>query len=999
MKRLWRKSLAVVLSFGMAFSAGMPTAAFAAEEAQEAYTIGQRMHGFVLEEQTEMPSIHAQAFHWIHEKTGASVWFVQNEDQNRCFSLTFRTEPSDDTGKLHILEHAVCASSEKYPGQDVFFDAIGQAYLTEMNAMTALSATNYYVSSMSENQLERLADFYLDSAFHSSLREEKRFFEREGWRYELEDADAPLTIEGIVYNEMQGMYSDPDMTAINTLHKALYPDTYQQFESGGLPAEIPNLTYEDLIAFYDACYHPSNCTVMLYGDLETERFLKLLDEGYFAAFDRAEGAVYSKVQEPLEAPVRADVAFPVSADNTKKEGTLLYGIALPEEMTLEERELLDMLMYYLYQDTTPFMQAMNASGIAADYTVYMDTVGTQPELMFWAEDADMSRAEEFQELVEQELAAVVEIGVEADVMESLIARQELKEKLTANDTQIGVSLAEAMLRCIDNGQEAYFAEELEYDVFREALKQNSYQELLEKYVLHNPHAALVTVTPEAGLLEKQAAELEAKLAEKKAAMSEEELNQLIEKTADFAEWSQVPTEEAVIESLKTETSDTLDISVQTYPTETEKKNGVKIYTAQVDGDLSYCEYRFDLSHLDVRQLQEMQVYCQLQDLSTKSKDEKIILLESGKYLQKLYSYVTVLEDETGKAYPAFRMGFYTDAQTLEQAIPLAMEMVTEVAIAENAEKLQQNILLLEQTFYDVEGLNEFYGGSISQSAQYSRLDEMINGLGFCEFLTQLKVEWQEDSAAVMKRMEQTREEAFAGQDTAVFYVGNAESAEAAVKTMCDVLPEQKQTARTGNWTQLPDLPKNTAISADTAASYVLQGMDLKDIDEEMTGALMVGMAVLRGEVLLPELRFQEGAYGAGISISETGQSRFMVYRAPSFEAALQCLQELPEDLRTLAQSITGKELEGYKVSVLSDLLFPVGKWDAAAEMLYREQIGLSAQERTRIREEVVNTTPEQLLEAADVLEKIIAEGRLVVLSDAEKINKQEAVFDTIYKIF
>jgi hypothetical protein len=32
----------------------------------------------------------------------------------------------------------------------------------------------------------------------------------QGWHYELEDKDAPLTYKGVVFNEMKGVYSSPD---------------------------------------------------------------------------------------------------------------------------------------------------------------------------------------------------------------------------------------------------------------------------------------------------------------------------------------------------------------------------------------------------------------------------------------------------------------------------------------------------------------------------------------------------------------------------------------------------------------------------------------------------------------------------------------------------------------------------------------------------------------------------------------------------------------------
>jgi len=204
------------------------------------YTVGDKLCGFTLIEEREMHNPPALLRLWEHDQTGAQAYFIHNDDQDRTFAIAFRTEPSDDTGKLHILEHAVCAASEKYPGRDVFFDAASQAYITTINATTYKSATNYFVSSMSEDQLERMADFYLDCAFHSALRSDPGYFYREGWRYTMEDADAPITVDGIVYNEMKGVYGDiASKHYSHGLVRALFPDTYQKWDSGGDPEVIP----------------------------------------------------------------------------------------------------------------------------------------------------------------------------------------------------------------------------------------------------------------------------------------------------------------------------------------------------------------------------------------------------------------------------------------------------------------------------------------------------------------------------------------------------------------------------------------------------------------------------------------------------------------------------------------------------------------------------------------------------------------------------------------
>ena len=52
-----------------------------------------------------------------HKKSGARVLLVENDDNNKVFSIAFRTPPSDSTGVPHIMEHSVLCGSREFPGK------------------------------------------------------------------------------------------------------------------------------------------------------------------------------------------------------------------------------------------------------------------------------------------------------------------------------------------------------------------------------------------------------------------------------------------------------------------------------------------------------------------------------------------------------------------------------------------------------------------------------------------------------------------------------------------------------------------------------------------------------------------------------------------------------------------------------------------------------------------------------------------------------------------
>lgn len=75
---------------------------------------GEKLHGFTLLRSKHVPELELTAVHLQHDKTGADYLHVAREDKNNVFSIGFKTNPPDDTGVPHILEHTTLCGSEKY---------------------------------------------------------------------------------------------------------------------------------------------------------------------------------------------------------------------------------------------------------------------------------------------------------------------------------------------------------------------------------------------------------------------------------------------------------------------------------------------------------------------------------------------------------------------------------------------------------------------------------------------------------------------------------------------------------------------------------------------------------------------------------------------------------------------------------------------------------------------------------------------------------------------
>ena len=212
-----------------------------------------------------------------HKKTGARVFLLSNDDENKVFCIGFRTPPSDSTGVPHIMEHSVLCGSAKFPVKDPFVELVKGSLNTFLNAMTYPDKTVYPVASCNDKDFQNLMDVYMDAVLHPNIYKEEKIFRQEGWHYEMESADSPITVNGVVYNEMKGAFSSPEGVLDRYTQNTLYPDICYTHESGGAPEVIPELTYEDFLNFHRKFYHPSNSFIYLYGNMDMEEKLRYLN--------------------------------------------------------------------------------------------------------------------------------------------------------------------------------------------------------------------------------------------------------------------------------------------------------------------------------------------------------------------------------------------------------------------------------------------------------------------------------------------------------------------------------------------------------------------------------------------------------------------------------------------------------------------------------------------------------------------------------------------------
>ena len=329
------------------------------------------MKNYELIETRRIDELSTDACIYRHTKSGARIFTMKNTDDNKVFSIAFRTPAEDSTGVAHITEHSVLCGSAKFPLKDPFVELAKGSLNTFLNAMTYPDKTVYPVASRNEKDFEHLMDVYLDAVFHPNCVEDPRILQQEGWHYEMMDEQDALRYNGVVYNEMKGVFSNPESVLERYIMNALFPDTCYGNESGGDPAVIPELSFDAFRAFHARYYHPSNAYIILYGDMDMEKKLAWLDEAYLSEFDAINPDSDIPLQPAFTELHEEEISYSVGAHESLTKNTYLAWNVVVDALDNKRNLALDILDYVLLSSPVSEMISSAASRMVSASRIFL----------------------------------------------------------------------------------------------------------------------------------------------------------------------------------------------------------------------------------------------------------------------------------------------------------------------------------------------------------------------------------------------------------------------------------------------------------------------------------------------------------------------------------------------------------------------------------------------------------------------------------------------------
>jgi Zn-dependent M16 (insulinase) family peptidase len=930
--------------------------------------IGQLLHGFIVERLEEIEELRSRAVILSHERTGARLIHLINDDPNNLFCIGFRTPVHDNTGVPHILEHSVLSGSRKFPLKDPFKELLKGSLQTFLNAMTYPDKTLYPVSSQVEVDFYNLVDVYCDAVFHPLLTRET--FYQEGWHFDLPAADAPISIKGIVYNEMKGVFSDFHSHVARKTMGELFPDTTYYYESGGEPEHITDLTYEQFCAFHQAYYHPANAFIFLYGNLPTEKSLAFLQNNYLAAFDRREVDADIKPQPRWSKPRKIAITAPAAREDDGTASVILAWMLGPATDPLNALLGHILSRYLIGSQSSPLRRALIDSGLGEDLD---DMSGFEAELVqtFFAVGLRKTRpehAEKISRLVVDTLEKEISSGMNERLLEGTIRRTEfqLREITGSGHFPYNLMLADRCYRSWIYGGDPLA--HLRFEAPLQRIKDEKargtafFCEQLQKLLLDNPHHLLSVVTASAEMgeeLGEQSARQAARLTQN---FGPEDRKFYLELTKKLQQQQAAqPSPEALASLPKLDKKD-LPAENRLTPADYTTLAGIPWYQHPLfTAGIVYLDLGFELNCLPESLLPYLPLYTQLisrcgaAGYSYEEMSTRISLSSGGIGCSHLCMHHREKADEL-----VFKAFFHGKAlpERFGELIGIFHDLFLEPEL-ENP-KLIKDIMLEMRNDLQAAVPRSGHHFAVSHAAarlsKAAAVEEKLGGIEQLRFLDQLLK--KEDFTTIGALMVDLHRRLINRSGCLISMTSDQpQNYEKALAGLLEKLPAAPLETAAVSFTPSPDR-KIQAIEINSSVNYVARSWKISRLSAADLGLLSLLARHLSTGLLWDKIRVEGGAYG-GMAMASGSYPVFSCasYRDPNLQRTL---ETFAASLEIIAAGIDAADVDQSIIGSIGSIDAPKNPHGKGFGETLAFISGRSPAYRQQVREAILAGTPAQL---------------------------------------
>ena len=965
---------------------------------------GINLNNYKLIEEKNIDEVASNCKVYTHIKTGARVLTLENNDDNKAFGIGFRTPPERGNGVCHIVEHCVLSGSRKFKTKEPFMDLIKSSLQTFLNAMTFPDKTIYPVSSRNEKDFYNLMDVYLDAVFHPAIYEEEKIFLQEGWHYELKDKEDDLKYNGVVYNEMKGVYSASENLVSDAMVFALHEDSSYGVDSGGDPKLIPSLSYEEFKDYHKKYYHPSNSYIYLYGNQNMEEALDFIDKNYLQDFDEAEINSEIILNDEIKKTKDVEITFSASKEEMKdkidylsKGWTLGYA---DSKMDVFMRDFLAELL--IDAQGGPLKKAIFDAGLAED--VYSETSSSLPlDLSIVLKNTEADKKDEFLKLLRESLEKLVEEGIDKDLLEATLNKFEFIFREGGGTQKAIIYYIRALNSWLydQSPLDALYYNDVLSEV-KEKLNDGFVEKYIKEKLLDNEYSVNLVARPELNKNHREEEELKKELQELKAKMTDEEIEEIVKKSRDLEEYQNQEDSQENKDTIPSLELSDIDEKVTEYPVE-EDKFGDVVYlkTHQETNGIVYTTLSHDISFIEKEEMETMSLLLSLIGLiDTKNYTYEELNNEIYKATGGISFNPSVYVDAMDKEKYVLRMNI--KMKSTADKLGRGLEIIDEImnnSLLDSKKRIKELLNILKSRIESTMLQNGHQFIILILKSYYSRVADIqshIGGLNYYDFMRDLVEKFEDKWEDFEKESEKIYDKLFVRDNLIISTAGNLEDLnkikpelEKYIKSLevKNIKPAEYEFERNN---------KNEGLYTTSNVVYVSKGYDLEDLGLKYRGDLTVLANILNSSYLHNEIRAKGGAYGGGITIGRSGDMATYSYRDPNLKNTVRVYDSI------------GSFVENVKLSDEDLKNFIIGSMNSFDPLLSPEQVGdinlsrfitgLKVEDLEKSKKEALETNLERLNSYGKIFDEAMKKNYLAAFGSENIIRDGEDLFKEVKSI-
>lgn len=970
--------------------------------------VGKIYEGFRLISEKKINEINSTGRVFIHEKTGAKLFHIENDDDNKVFSISFRTPPENSTGLPHILEHSVLCGSDKFPVKEPFVELVKGSLNTFLNAMTYSDKTMYPVASRNEKDFFNLMDVYMDAVLHPSIYKIPEIFMQEGWHYELENKDSDMEYRGVVYNEMKGAFSSPESILFRKVQESLYPDTPYHVESGGDPDVIPELTFEEFLDFHSKYYHPSNSYIFLYGDGDILKQLGFLNDNYLKYYDRIDIDSSIPLQPSFDKIREMKVPYPISSDeDTNDKAYISLNFSVGRSTDPEIYLAFEILEHMLLETpAAPLRKAIIDADLGKDVLGRFDNSIFQPVFSVAVKNSNEREKDRFKTVVYDTLRKLVEKGIDKELVEASINLKEFE--LREADFRGFPKGLLYNIKCMDSwlyDEEPYLHLNFEpvIEKIKQALKNDYFERLIKKYLLENTHGSLIVLEPSKGLSERKAREIKEKLSKYKAGLSDADIERIVNETKKLKERQMTPDTKEALDTIPMLALKDINPKAEEIPLSVRKENGRDVlFHSTFTGGIVYLNLYFNMEHVP----KELVPYAGLlAEVYGKTSTEKYdcgtlsnqININTGGIEFNSEAYI-----ENG-SNTEFHPVFTVKSRALTERLPKAVELMEEII---NHTKFDDKKRILEvireaKSRFEMIMFDRGHVVASKRAASYfspvSLYNELVSGFSFYKFIAEIEKDFDTKAREVEEKLSEVSELIFNRNNLLVSYTAEEKDYDSLRKVLHVITDNLRDENLPAEDFDFEISRENEGLMSPGSVQYVAKGYNFIELGYEYTGSLQVLQTIAGYDYLWNLIRVQGGAYGAFAAFGRGGNTYLSSYRDPNLKRTIDVFNGIKDYLKEF--NVDEQEMTKYIIGTISRIdspLTPSMKGERAA-VNYISHI--TQEDLQSERDQILSCTQKDIQKLSRMLGDVMNQDCFCVLGSEKEIKESKDIFNKLINVF